>query len=349
MPHRLPKPPADLVQFLRSSERILITSHANPDGDAIGSEAGLAEVLSSLGKSVTVWNRDPAPSVYSNLLDPFEIVVGESPPASFPDAFDAVFLVECPTLDRTGHDPAHFDGLHLINVDHHLGNSDYGRFNWVRPEMPSVSVLIFQLACALGAEPTEQACDALYLGLATDTGGFRFSNTTAQAHAAAAALVEAGASPERVSKQLYESRPEGALRLLAEVLRTLERSEDGRVATVELDQAMLERTGATRQDGESLIDYPRSIVGVEVVAMFRELAPESYKVSLRSRGPVSVEAVARRHGGGGHRNAAGCELNGPLSTLKPALVRELLQALGQSAEESVESMSSKASFEEERW
>lgn len=321
-----PKPPAPLIACLRDLQRILIVSHSNPDGDAIGSESGLARTLQSLGKTTTIWNHDPAPAPYAALIEDLPHQVGEIPPRDFPAAYDAVFFVECPTIQRSGHKDV-FSSLTKINVDHHLGNGFYGDHNWVLPELASVSVMIFQIAIALDAKLESVALDSLLLGLVTDTGGFRFSNTSADAHRSAAALVEAGASPERVSKTLYESRSEPSLRLLGEVLSSLERSKDGTIATVLLTEEMLGRAGATHQDAESLVDYPRSIAGVEVAALLREVGNNHYKASLRSRGNVSVEAVARHRGGGGHRNAAGCELHGELAEVRNTLVQELQQAL----------------------
>ena len=332
-PHFSPPPPSALVEFLGGLERVLITTHANPDGDAIGSESGLARAFHSLGTTTMIWNRDPAPGAYADLIGALPHHIGASPPKDFPESYDAVFFVECPTVARSGHIDV-FADLTKINVDHHLGNSLYGLHNWVLPNLASVSIMIFQIAVALGATLDQTALDSLLLGLATDTGGFRFSNTSADAHRAAAAMVEAGASPERVSKTLFESRSEASVRLLGEVLTSLQRSADGAVATVLITQQMLDRAGAAHQDGESLVDYPRSISGVEIAALLREIGPDHFKASLRSRGDVSVESVARRHGGGGHRNAAGCELHGDIESLRASLVEELHQALRQAGKTS---------------
>lgn len=316
--------PEDLVQALASARSVLITSHANPDGDAIGSESALALGLIALGKDVHVWNHDPTPSIYEEFAREIPWTVAERAPA---DDFDLLFFVECPTPERTGHSEIPSIPI-LVNVDHHLGNSDHGHYNWVVPSAASVSILVHQLLQALGATLDERIADALLLGLTTDTGGFRFSNTTAEAHRAAAVMLEAGASPERVARRIYESRTSGSVRLLGEVLQTLELSCDGQIASMILTHEHLERASATRQDTEGLIDYPRSIDGVEIAVLYRELEEDRYKVSLRSRGTTSVEVVARRHGGGGHRNAAGCELDGPIDEARKVLQADLVRALG---------------------
>ncbi len=320
--------PQALVEALSSSSAVLLTSHTNPDGDAIGSEIALARILLRLGKQVTIWNRDPTPTVYANLPGAEAIFVGEEPPAGFPSAFDQTLLLECPGIERSGHE-AFLTGRDLLNVDHHLGNDMYGTVDWVDTEAPSVGEMVLRLADSLKVELDVETATALYLTLVTDTGNFRFSNATPRAFEAAGRLVTLGASPERVSGWLYESQPVGAVRLLGALLRSLELDADGRIATVCLSQEMYREAGASREDSEGLIDYPRSIGGVDVVALIRELpGSESVKVSLRSRGTISVEEVAVRHGGGGHRNAAGCRLDGvDLEAARKLLVPQLTAQL----------------------
>ena len=318
-------PPEGLLKRLRQDHRFLITSHANPDGDAIGSELALARILRSLGKRASIWNCDATPSIYSALPGAESIHVEEAAPSGFPEAFDAVIVLECPTPDRTGH-ADRLGGLPLFNIDHHLGNDHYGELNWVDTSAAAVGVMVHRLAKELKVYPDEATANCLFLALVTDTGGFRFSNANADAFEAAAALVRDGASPEQVSQWLYESRPEGAVRLLGEILSTLERHGDGRVATVVLEPEMLASAGAQRGDSEGLIDVPRSIAGVDAVALLRRVE-DGYKVSLRSRGVIDVEAVARPRGGGGHRNAAGFVVAGPLERARSEVVEALAGAV----------------------
>lgn len=298
------KVPERLITRLRSGQRFLITSHANPDGDAIGSTVAAARLLRQLGKSTTMWLKDPVPRLYRALPGSGGIHTGTEPPADFPDEFDGAIIMECPSTDRTGLEEFLTD-LPLINIDHHLGNEHYGSINWVDTAAPAVGEMVFRIARAMNLTIRRDVANALYLTLVTDTGGFRFSNTTAAAFDAAAELVREGASPETISKWLYESQPESVLRLVGEMLQTLEVHAEGLVATAWLTHEMVERAGAGPGDSEGLIDYPRSIEGVEAVAMFRQLEDGNFKVSLRSRGQVDVEKIARKLGGGGHKNAAG--------------------------------------------
>ena len=318
--------PENLIDVVSRHGRFLIVSHANPDGDAIGSEIGLMRLLRRAGKQAQIWNFHPTPATYRALPESASIHVGAEPPAGFPAAFDCAVVLECPTLDRTGLEEP-LAALPLLNIDHHLGNGLYGVANWVDTSAPAVGVMVAALARALGVTVDPETADCLLLALVSDTGGFRFSNATPAAFEAAATLVREGSRPEKVSQWLNESQSEGAVRLLGEMLGTLELHAGGRIATVHLTRAMFTRAGAVAGDSEGLVDSPRSIAGVEAVALLRELAPDQWKVSLRSRGPVDVRAVAQLRGGGGHKNAAGCKVEGDLRALRTAFVAELTVAL----------------------
>lgn len=319
------KAPEELLKHLRAGHRFLLISHMNPDGDAIGSCLGLARILRSLGKGAVVWNHDDVPKLYSGLAGSDRVHVGEVPPAGYPETFDAIITLECPSLERTGVASA-IDDLPIINIDHHLGNEHYGKVNWVDTAAPSLGEMIYRISRGLMVELDQQTATALYLTLVTDTGGFRFSNATPAAFEAAGALVAEGAQPQQVAQWLYESQPESAIRLLAEMLPTLV-VHDQRIATSVITSEMFERAGAKTGDTEGLIDYPRSIAGVEAAALLRQVGDEEFKVSLRSRGEVDVEKIARRNGGGGHRNAAGYLAEGPLDSLREKVVEELQNAL----------------------
>ena len=321
------KAPEDLLRKIRQGNRFLLVSHVNPDGDAIGSELGLARILRQLGKGAVVWNHDPTPSIYLPLPGSERIHVGAEPPAGFPEKFDGVIVLECPSPDRTGVE-GHLAALPIVNIDHHLGNQHYGVVNWVDSAAPAVGEMVYRLAQALKVRLEPDVASALYLTLVTDTGGFRFSNATPAAFEAAASLVREGAHPEQVSQWLYESQPIAVLKLLGEMIPTLELHAGGRIATVRLTQEMFARAGAGPGDSEGLIDYPRSIAGVDAVALVREREDGSQKVSLRSRGEVDVEKIARHHGGGGHRNAAGFAVSGDGEAARKLVAEELAAALG---------------------
>ena len=324
------KAPEDLLKKIRLGNRFLLTSHINPDGDAIGSELGLARLLRSMGKGAVVWNRDPIPTIYRPLPGSDRVHTGEEPPAGFPDRFDGIIVLECPSPDRTGLEE-HLSARPVINIDHHLGNQLYGSVNWVDSAAPAVGEMIYRLSQGLKLTLDPETASCLYLTLVTDTGGFRFSNATPAAFEAAAALVRDGAHPEQVSQWLYESQPLAVVRLIGEMLSTLEIHEAGRVATARLTPEMFTRVGASPGDSEGLIDFPRSIAGVDAVALIRQREDGTHKVSLRSRGEVDVEKIARHHGGGGHRNAAGFVLEGDGEAARQKVAEALAAALNPAA------------------
>ncbi len=324
------KAPEALLAKVRQGNRFLLTSHISPDGDSIGSALGLARVLRGMGKGAVIWTRDPVPGIYALVPGIDRVHSGEEPPAGYPEKFDAIVVLECPSLDRTGVED-HLGELPILNIDHHLGNQHYGKVNWVDSAAPSVGEMVHRLGKGLNTSLDPETANVLFMTIVTDTGGFRFSNATDAAFEACAQLVREGARPDLVSQWIFENRPEPVLRLLGEMLQTLELHDGGRIATVVLTRKMMERAGAGPSDTEGLVDYPRSIAGVQGVAMLRERPDGNTKVSLRSRGEADVEKVARRHGGGGHKNAAGFELDGSPADSRAAVVAALVEVLDEGA------------------
>ncbi|MFQ5526795.1 MAG: bifunctional oligoribonuclease/PAP phosphatase NrnA [Thermoanaerobaculia bacterium] len=319
-------PPEPLLRPLCEGERFVITSHLNPDGDAVGSALALARLLRRLGKVSQVWLHDPVPSMYRQLAGSDRVHSGSEPPAGFPDSFDAAITLECPSLDRSGLEEQ-LSQVALLNIDHHLGNESYGVANWVDTSAPALGEMIQTLAEKLKLPLDSDTATCLMLALVSDTGGFRFSNSSDRAFEAAAELVRKGAQPQQISQWLYESRSESSLRLLQEMLASLELHEGGRIATALLTREMFERSGASPEDTEGLVDFPRSIAGVEAVGLIRQIGDRWVKVSLRSRDRVNVEEIARRNGGGGHRNAAGYKLEADPSAARASVAAELAGAL----------------------
>jgi len=321
-------PPKALIERLRNGSRYILTSHINPDGDAVGSALGLARILHSLGKGAVAWLHDPVPAIYEPIPGSERIHSGAEPPAGFPDSFDAAVLLECPRFDRCGLEGA-LGQLSVINIDHHLGNEQYGEVNWVDSAAPSLGEMIYRLGKTMLVEMDATTAAILYMTLVTDTGGFRFANSTARAFDAAARLVEEGAQPELVSQWIYDNQPEARVRLLAEMLSTLELHAGGRIASVVLTPDMFERAGANASHAEDLIDVPRSISGVEALTLLKEKGDGTIRVSLRSRGDVDVETIARSHGGGGHHNAAGFTEEDSLDHLRQEMVSALTELVGE--------------------
>ena len=314
--------PSAVVTRLRKIKRMLITSHTAPDGDAIGSELGFAELARQLGAETAIFNHDPHPASLGFLPGIESISVVSQLPAAFERSFDLAVVLECPDLGRPGF--SGLDRLPVLNMDHHLENARYGLLNYVDEDAPAVGEMVLAMAEVANATVTETMATNLYAALVTDTGDFRYSNATPRAFSAGARLVAAGARPAQIAEQLWEHNPARVVRLTAAVLATLELTADGRLAIITCDRAMLETAGAFPEDTENLVNIPRAIEGVRVAVFLKAFREGAVRASLRSRADVDVQTVARIFGGGGHRNAAGCTIPGNLPEARRALLEALL-------------------------
>lgn len=308
---------------IHSGQRFLITSHRNPDGDALGSAIALQKLIRKLGKEATVIVRDPFSKALANIPGAEEVVISESLPADYPAGWDALFAMECPEAERTG-----FPVLPgpVINIDHHLGNLNYGEVNHLDLEAPSVGEMILHLAREMGVPIDREMATAMYVSLATDTGFFRYTNTTLRAFEAARDLVESGANAGEISLWINESTSAAAIRLLGLCLNTLEFHAEGRIATMEMPASFFTQSGATPEDTDGIVNYGRTVDGVRVSALLKE-ADGGTRVSMRAKPGVDVQAVAATFGGGGHKAASGCFIPLPLAEARTTLLPLLENAL----------------------
>lgn len=296
-----------VVEELRLADKLLLTTHENPDGDALGSLIGMHGVLAQLGKDALMYlspDEFPLPHEYRQM----ECAgIQTAPPPDMGERV-AVFL-DCGNIDRMPVDFLQREGIHILNVDHHHDNTRFGTANLVDPQASCTAEIVWRLARELGAELTPAIAAALYVGLITDTGRFMYENTTAAAHQMAAELIEAGVEPHRVFASIYESLPVARVRLLERALASLERFDGGTVTRLHITVADFEQTGAVENDSEGIVDHARAVEGTLVAMLVRDLTGErtgKRKVSLRATdGSVDVSALARDLGGGGHRQAAG--------------------------------------------
>lgn len=289
----------EIARFLTPLRRILITSHERPDGDSIGSQLGAALALEQLGKTVEVVNRDPHPPNYRSLPGVERIRLGETVRGDF----DCVLVLECGSFERTG--VRGLDRFPAVNIDHHPVNDSYGILNWIDPSFAAVAQMVLPVLKLMGARITPEIASNLYTGILTDTGGFRFANTTPDALRAAAELVEFGANPATIAEEVLNRQSESRLRLLAGLLASLKRDPSGQLAWVTMEQRLFRESGAAPNDTEGLVNYPMSVEGVRACAIFREEPDGAWRISLRSKGDLDIGQVAQSFGGGGHRNAAG--------------------------------------------
>lgn len=300
-----------IVEALRNATSVLISVHINPDGDALGSQLGLMRVLEQQGKKVLAHNLDPVPETYRFLPGQERITSGKA----LPGAYDTIIVLDAEP-QRTGLFDGSYPARTLINIDHHVTNPREWPLTWLDADATATGEMVYRLALKLGAPLDRELALCLYTSIFTDTGSFRYSNTTAESMRIAAALIEAGADPWVVTENVYESFSYKRIRLLGEVLSNMARSSDGRTAWVLVTDELYRRTGTTAEDTDNFVNFVRSVKGVEVAVLFRQTAPEQFKLSLRSKGRVDLSALAQSFGGGGHRNAAGGVLNGPFASVR---------------------------------
>ncbi|MGC2323651.1 MAG: bifunctional oligoribonuclease/PAP phosphatase NrnA [Terriglobales bacterium] len=293
-----------VLQSIAARERFVLTSHARPDGDAVGSALACAEILRSLGKQADVVMSDRIPYIYRALPGADHVFQ-----ASLVNGhYEAAILLECDSLARTG-----LEGLgskFIVNIDHHLSGKPFGNINWIDPEACATAEMIYHLGRGAGVTISKEIATCLYTAVMTDSGSFRFAGTTNRTFELAADLVRCGADPVRCAQDVYFANPTSKMRLLGAALSTLQR--EGSLVWMHISRAQIDYSGAFDEDAEGLVNYAISIAGAQVAAFFRELPDKRYRVSLRSKGAVNVAAIAEMFGGGGHHNASGCSLDGPL-------------------------------------
>jgi len=315
----------DVVAELRTRDRFLLTAHEGPDGDALGSLLGMHHLLGQLGKDSVMFmaaKEFPLPVEYRFL--PLEEVFHEAP-ADMADR--TVIYLDCGNVDRVPVDFLSNGANFRINVDHHHDNTLFGDVNLVETGASSTAEIVYELAIASGIEITPEIASALYVGLITDTGKFMYENTNAHTHRIAAELIDAGVQVDETYRRLYEHVPIEKLRLLSRALDGIQRYCDGRLVVAYITNSDYEASGAGEEMTEGIIDHLRSVEGSMVAALVRDLGDRgsaARKVSLRSSGgEIDVSAMARQHGGGGHKRAAGFSTDLGLDELVGFLCREV--------------------------
>jgi phosphoesterase RecJ-like protein len=312
-------PVAAILAVLRKGERFLVCSHSRPDGDAVGSMLAMGMLLEQLGKRADLVTADRVPTIYRGL--PGAESIRHALRVHGP--YDAVILLECDGVER-----AQLRGLerfYLVNIDHHLTGRAYGQLNWIDHGAVSVGELVHRLAKAADATVTAEMATCLYTTLLTDTGGFTYGSVKESTFEVARELVLAGADPVGIARDVFYSATTSKVMLLGAALNNLKR--EGRLAWLWITHQDMVRTCAVEEDCEGIVNLGVGIAGVEVAVFLRELPEKHIRVSLRSKGKVNVAVIAERLGGGGHGNAAGCTLEGPLGHALGEILGELRLAV----------------------
>jgi len=312
---------AQIADAIRARRRFVVVSHARPDGDAIGSQVAMALALRALGKDVRMVAHDPAPQQMTDFPAVADIQLLEH----LDDPGDAVIFMECGDVRRPG--VSGLDKGFVINIDHHPGNTMYGAMNCIDLTAAACGEMVFDLIAALGVPISVEMATHVYLAVLTDTGGFHYSHISPRTFDICRRCVEAGLDPTAVSRAIYDNSNLGRVRIWGAVLNDMQLSTDGRVATLRMERALADRCGATYDDTEGLINFPLTVKEIQAVVFFKESGPRDWRISMRSKGDVNVNAIAREFGGGGHTNASGCGATGELAHLVPLFEQKLVAAV----------------------
>jgi bifunctional oligoribonuclease and PAP phosphatase NrnA len=307
-----------VLQEIRARQRFVVTSHARPDGDGIGSALACGQILRVMGKDAEVVMHDGVPRIYQNLPFAERAIQADAVPANL-SSNDAVVLLECDSKRRAG-----LEGLEkcfLINIDHHASGRNFAHINWIDSTVMATAELVYRLARLACVPVDRDIATCLYTGLMTDTGSFMFEGTNEHTFTVARELVLAGADPAHCARHIYFGHSTAKMRLLGAALSNLHR--EGALAWIWVTQDEMQRFGAREEDCEGLVNYALSIADVQVAIFFRELPDSRYRVSIRSKGEVNVSAVAEHFGGGGHKCASGCSIDGPLDAAVSRIVERL--------------------------
>jgi phosphoesterase RecJ-like protein len=311
----------DPVSLIRDkilrSRRITITSHLRPDGDSICTSLALAGMIELLGKRVRIINHDPTPYPFNHLPEVKRITIGQIPPQSA----DLIILLECANVNRSG--MKNLGRIFKINIDHHYSNDSYADINWIDPTAAAVGEMAYFLGERMKVPFTPEIAGHLYCAIVSDTGCFQFSNTTARAFAVCHKLVQHGASPIATTEFLFNTNSPEKIKLLGQVLSTLQLNKRGNIATIAMFKKNLRALNLREIDTEDITTLARSIEGVEMVLFFKEMDEETFRISIRSKGKVNAAAIAESFDGGGHVHAAGFTAFGPYERLIEEIPRKI--------------------------
>ncbi len=308
---------SQVVELIENKNKFGITTHIKPDGDGVGSSLGLCWLLRSLGKEAEVIVHGDVPPAYQTLPGANEI----RDVKAIDKDYDAIFVIECSDVNRPG--IGGLDAEFTVNIDHHATSEHFGTINWIDSTASAVGEMIYNLCKAIGGKVTREIAECVYMALVTDTGSFHFSNTTDRTLKVASELVKAGVKPAQISEAVYNNYPWSRVELMKEVIGTIRRHDNGRIATLRQTLEMRRIAGAVDGDNNGFVNIPLAAREVVASIYMREVGDNKYRVSLRSKGDINVARVAEKFGGGGHANAAGCSVEGNWDQSEADIVNRL--------------------------
>ncbi len=317
-----------VCKIIKKNKSFLISAHYDPEGDSLGSQLGMAEILRQLGKKYLIVNPDIPPRKYEFLKGVNDIVL----PSAKIYNFDIALVLDCPIIERIGRVIDMIGDRPIVNIDHHISNKNFGAVNYVLPKASSTGEIIYTLARKLGCKINKDLATYLYLSILTDTGGFRYSNTTPETMKIIADLSRYGINPKEIYERIYEAHSLASRKLLGLSLGTLKVSGDGKIAWMHLTEAMFDKVKAKPDDAENFVNYARFIEGVKIAALFSSNAKKGFtKVSFRSNEKwADVNKIASKFGGGGHHSASGCEVKGDIRAVEKKVLTQIRKYIANS-------------------
>jgi phosphoesterase RecJ-like protein len=321
---------SQVIEVIESKQNFAITTHVRPDGDGIGSSLGLCWLLRSLGKNAEVVLRDEIPESYKQLPGANEVLKV----AEINGKYDAVFVIECSDINRPG--IRNLEDHLVVNIDHHSTCEHFGTVNWIDATASAVGEMIYNLCKAIGGRVSKEIAECVYLALVTDTGSFHFPNTTERTLKVASELVKVGVEPAKISEAVYSSYSWSRIELMRQVIATVKRDPTSTVAWMRQTLEMSENSESVDGDNNGFVNIPLSAKDIQAVVYMREVQPNTFRVSLRSKGNINVARVAEKFGGGGHKNASGCRVEGDWNILENQLVTAMIEAVEKHRDDFIE-------------
>ncbi len=309
-----------IKETIDKSESFLITTHIDPDGDAVGSVLSMQWVLESFRKKSVVYMKDRIPYNYK-FLPSASNVINQLPD----DHYDTIFVLDCGNLFRVGDGYEKLTGMgQVINIDHHDTNESFGIINLIDTGACSTAEIMYRLYRFLNIPFSYEMAINIYTAIMTDTGSFRYENTNSSAFIICEEMLKHGVSPSYVSQMVHENHPKERFRLFGHVLTTAETYDNNRIAIATVTREMFKKTGTTREHSDGFVENLKQMKGVEVAVLLRELSNNKYKASMRSKGNTDVASTCTLFGGGGHKNAAGCIIEGTLEEVKEKIKKAII-------------------------
>lgn len=312
--------------FIKKHDDFMVVSHVNPDGDAVSSTLAVGWLLHSLNKQFMMINEGSTPDKFAYLWGKEQIInLDEARPAR---KYKYIIAVDCADFARIGKVSEWFESdAQLLNIDHHPTNDYYGAVQVINPDAAATAEILYDLLQAFEIQWNEQIASCIYTGILTDTGGFRYANTSSKVMQTAASLLDSGVHASRLADHLLERSTMAHILLLQRALNSLSFNSKQSIGWIVITADDMKETQASNEDLEGLVNYPRNIEGIEVGVLFKEVRQDTYKVSFRSAGQVDVARIAQNYGGGGHKRAAGCTVNNQIELLVQDVIAKLEREL----------------------